>query len=201
MRSAIPRSWVSAVLTAEMCWLLAAAAPSVGWAAEAARAPRFNVRDLRGEEIDLDTLTARGPVLLDFWTTWCKPCLASLPELEAWHQAYGPQGLTVVGVSVDGPRSQAKVRPFAARMRLTYPIVIDRDDRLKQLYQVLAVPTAVLIDTSGAIARVRLGYRPGEGDELERAIRALLGEESSARSEEARTDADPDSSSGEASGP
>jgi len=137
-------------------------------------APRFTVHDVEGRTLDLGELLHRGPVLLDFWATWCAPCVQALPELEAWHRRYGPLGLTVVGVSVDGPRNFARVRPFVASRGLTYPIVLDRDGRLQQSYQVLAVPTAVLIDTAGAIVQVRVAYRPGEGAKLEDGIRALL---------------------------
>jgi peroxiredoxin len=137
-------------------------------------APRFTVHDVEGRTLDLAGLLRHGPVLLDFWATWCAPCVQSLPELEAWHRRYGPLGLTVVGVSVDGPRNFARVRPFVASRGLTYPIVLDRDGRLQQSYQVLAVPTAILIDTTGAIVQVRVAYRPGEGAKLEDGIRALL---------------------------
>jgi peroxiredoxin len=137
-------------------------------------APHFSVSDVEGRPLDLAELLHHGPVLLDFWATWCAPCVQSLPELEAWHRRYGPLGLTVVGVSVDGPRNFARVRPFVASRGLTYPIVLDRDGRLQQSYQVLAVPTAILIDTTGAIVQVRVAYRPGEGAKLEDGIRALL---------------------------
>jgi peroxiredoxin len=139
-----------------------------------ARAPAFTVQDVSGRKLALDELRRGGPVLLDFWATWCKPCLESLPELERLHRAYAERGLTVIGISVDGPRNHSKVRPFARRLGLTYPIAIDEDERIRHLYPVVALPTAVLIDTSGAIANVRLGYRPGEGEDLERRIEALL---------------------------
>ena len=137
-------------------------------------APRFTVQDVQGHTLDLAELLHHGPVLVDFWATWCVPCVQSLPELEALHRRYGPLGLTIVGVSVDGPRNFARVRPFVASRGLTYPIVLDRDGRLQQSYQVLAVPTAVLIDTAGTIVQVRVAYRPGEGAKLEDAVRALL---------------------------
>jgi peroxiredoxin len=137
-------------------------------------APRFTVQDVEGHRLDLAELLHKGPVLLDFWATWCAPCVQSLPELEAWHRRYGPLGLTVVGVSVDGPRNFARVRPFVASRGLSYAIVLDREGRLQQSYQVQAVPTAVLIDTAGSIVQVRVAYRPGEGVKFEDHIRALL---------------------------
>jgi peroxiredoxin len=139
-------------------------------------APRFKTKDLAGHPLDLDRLLHRGPVVLDFWATWCAPCIEALPELEGLHRRYGELGLTVIGVSVDGPRNFSRIRPFVASKGLHYPIVLDADGRLQQLYHVLAIPTAVLIDTTGSIVAVRVAYRPGEGDRFEDSVRVLLPE-------------------------
>jgi len=143
-------------------------------ALERSRAPALRVRAVTGETLSLEKLLAGGPVVLDFWATWCKPCLAELPELEALQRKYRERGLTVVGVSVDGPRNFAKVRPFAAKLGLTFPIVLDEDGRIQQLYQVRAMPTTIVIDTAGAIVTVREGYRPGDTRGLEAEITKLL---------------------------
>ena len=162
---------VSALLLTMMCAAFAFASER---APRPTPAPHFKVKDLTGRTLDLTKLTRRGPVLIDFWATWCKPCVEALPELQSLHHDYAERGLTVIGVSVDGPRNFAKVRPFAASMGLEYPIVLDTDGRLQQLYHVLAVPTAFLIDTTRTIVQVRVAYRPGEGAKLEDSIRALL---------------------------
>ncbi len=141
-------------------------------------APRFKARDLTGRVLDLSKLLHRGPIVLDFWATWCSPCVEALPELQALQRKYDDAGLTVIGVSVDGPRNFARVRPFTASMGLTYPIVLDSDGRLQQLYHVIAIPTAFVIDTTGTITYVRVAYRPGEGAKLEHGVRALLADSS-----------------------
>ncbi len=128
--------------------------------------------------LDLPALLARGPILLDFWATWCKPCIASLPEIEALHERHAARGLTVIGVSIDGPRNLARVRPFAQRLGLTYPIVFDGDGRLQELFNVRAVPTALLIGKHGKVIAIHEGYRPGEGDRLAKEIEALLAADS-----------------------
>ena len=138
-------------------------------------APDFRVRSVTGETLELSVVRARGPVLLDFWATWCRPCLAALPETESLHRRYGSRGLTVIGVSIDGPRNYTKVRPFAARLGLTYPIVLDPEGRLQESFGVIAVPTAILVDSTGTVALATQGYRPGEGARLEAAIERLLG--------------------------
>jgi peroxiredoxin len=149
-------------------------APAARGETPAPVAPGFRVRALDGAWIELDRLRRDGPVLIDFWATWCKPCVAALPEIEALHRRLGPRGLTVLGVSVDGPRNHARVRPFANRLGLTFPLVLDGDGDLQQRFQVRAVPTTVLVDRSGAIVHVRQGWRPGETEALERAAEALL---------------------------
>ena len=143
-------------------------------AAEPPLAPPFKVKSVTGETLDLAALRARGPVLLDFWATWCKPCVAALPEIDALHRRFAAQGLTVIGVSVDGPRNFPKVRPFARRLGLGFPIVLDEDGSLQRRFQAVAVPTSVLISAEGRMVRVTQGWRPGETADLERAIEALL---------------------------
>ncbi len=149
---------------------------SVSRAAELQRplAPRFRLESLSGAKLDLAELRKRGPVLVDFWATWCKPCLAAIPELDAIHRAYASRGLTVVGISTDGPRNFSKVRPFVARQGISYPIALDEDGDMQQKYQVRAMPMTVLIDTAGTIVQVTHGYRPGEGNRLRAAIEKLL---------------------------
>ena len=137
-------------------------------------APPFTLRTLEGAQLDLATLLERGPVLLDFWATWCKPCVTSLPEVDALSRVYGPRGLTVVGVSIDGPRNGARVRPFVSRLKLGYAIGLDEDGSLQQDYRVTAVPTALLIDRGGHIVLRRQGYLPGEGARLREALETLL---------------------------
>lgn len=134
----------------------------------------FRLRDLAGGTLDLETLRHRGPVLIEFWATWCGPCRAAFPELTALRDEFAGCGLTVIGVSTDGPRNAAKVRPFVARERLTFPIALDLDGRMQQLYQVNQLPTAVLIDTNGVIVASRVGFRAGD-TALRENVRALCG--------------------------
>ena len=140
---------------------------------ERSPAPGFEVRDVTGKRLRLADLLARGPVVLDFWATWCKPCVQALPELEAVHRKYGPRGVTVVGISVDSPRNFAKVRPFAQKLGLTFPVVLDHDGRLQQLFQVRGCPTTFVIAQDGTIVRARQGYLPGDIATTEAALDTL----------------------------
>jgi peroxiredoxin len=72
------------------------------------------------------------------------------------------------------PENFAKVRPFVAKLGITYPVTLDDDGTLQEKYQVRAMPTTVLIDQDGGIVKVVQGYRPGESQTLRAAIEALL---------------------------
>jgi peroxiredoxin len=133
-------------------------------------------RGVDGRSLELSALLEQGPVLLDFWATWCRPCERSLPATQALHERFGPRGLTVIGVSVDGPRNWARVRPFARRLGLTFPIAVDEDGSLAQRFRAVGVPTTVLIAGDGRIVRTRTGWIPGEDDSLAAAVVALLPE-------------------------
>ncbi len=137
-------------------------------------ASRFDVRSVEGKRVALDSLLVRGPVLLDFWATWCKPCVTSLPAVERLWRQHRDAGLTVVAVSIDGPRNFAKVRPFARGLGLTFPIVLDEDGSLARRFDVSVVPTSILIGRDGRIAHVQVGYVPGQEEALAKAILAQL---------------------------
>ncbi|NOT31999.1 MAG: TlpA family protein disulfide reductase [Planctomycetes bacterium] len=140
------------------------------------RAPAapFRARALTGETLDLGGLRARGPVVLDFWATWCQPCTQSLPEMEGVYRRLKERGVTVIGVSVDGPRNQARVHPFASKLGLSFPILFDAGGSLQRDYQVRAIPTTIVIDSAGAIVYAGEGWFPGETRKVEAILESLL---------------------------
>lgn len=109
--------------------------------------------------------------LVDFWATWCVPCVDALPALERLHQRRAPQGLSVVGVSID-VEGAAKVGPFLKKRRTppTYPILLDTGDAWKG-WGVKALPTLVLV-RDGQIVRQWSGKI--DLAQIEREIEGLL---------------------------
>ncbi len=114
-------------------------------AAQATEVPDFNLPAPNGERVKLSALLEKGPVILDFWATWCKPCIKGMPKLEKIHAEYAERGVTVLGVNEDGPRGQNRIRPFLKGRNITFPIAIDADGSVMKRMQVRALPTTLLI--------------------------------------------------------
>jgi peroxiredoxin len=138
------------------------------------KAPDFKLRSTEGETIQLQEVLKRGPVYLSFWTTWCKPCQKELPELDKIYQRYRDQGFTLLAISEDDQRTVSRVRPIIRSRKYTFPVLLDTDRRVGNLYGVRNYPTGILIAPDGTIRKVTIGYRKGDEKALEEAIRELL---------------------------
>jgi peroxiredoxin len=125
-----------------------------------ARAPGFRLPTLAGGERSLASW--RGQVVvLNFWATWCPPCVAEMPSLERLHRALGPEGLAVVTVSTD--ESQEAVEAFVRRHGLTLPVLRDPGGRVvARAYRVSRYPQTFVLDRHGLLLRHYEG--PAEWD-------------------------------------
>ncbi len=157
-----------------ICLFLAAAAASEtepkGQPSLAEVLESLSLPDLDGTEVELGTLLGGGPVILDFWATWCKPCLLAMPELQKLHADLAARGLRVVGINEDGPRNAPKVRPFLAASGYTFPVLLDLNREAQQRLHANALPTTIVLDKNGVVLHSSFGYRPGEYEKL----RALI---------------------------
>ncbi len=141
---------------------------------DAASAPDFNLRNLQGERVNLKTLLTKGPVLLDFWATYCKPCVKAMPKLQKIHEKYGKSGLTVLGINVDGPRGQNRVKPFLRARNVSFPIALDSDSGVMRRMQVNVLPTTLLITQNGEITLRQVGYNSKNAEALLAAVESLF---------------------------
>lgn len=119
---------------------------------------RFTSRDV-GDGAPAKTLADyRGEVvLLNIWATWCGPCRAEMPSIEALHQEFGPRGLRIVAVSVDDPGQQKAVRAFARELGLTFEILQDATHDIQKAYQTTGVPETFVLGRDGVIRKKIIG--------------------------------------------
>lgn len=142
---------------------------------EAAQATDFSLRSTEGRTVRLSDYLGKDVVLLSFWATWCQPCLGEMPELEKLHQRYKDQGLTIIGVSMDGPESIANVESTVRRYNISYPVLLDEETRVASIYDPTKdAPFTVIIGRSGRVVDSHLGYSPGDELKLEQQLKTLL---------------------------
>jgi peroxiredoxin len=141
------------------------------------KAPNFRAQDLDGDPVVLEELLGKGPILVDFWATWCKPCLKELPYVQRLHDELGERGLKVLAVTIDSPKSQSRVRPFIRSKKYDFTVVMDAgQDVFRKLQGKSTVPYVVVLDSEGFIRYRHTGYKPGDEKELERVVLELLEE-------------------------
>lgn len=158
--------------------------PSSGIAAGTV-APDFTLENLDGQKVTLYEILKNGPVLIDFWALWCKPCLQALPGTNQISMDYADKGVTVLTVNTDSPRSTAKVRSYVKSKEFSFQVLLDPNSDMLRLYRFRSIPQLFLINTDHSIAFSKLGYSPGhEKKVMEEIDKVLAGASAAAGSEE-----------------
>jgi thiol-disulfide isomerase/thioredoxin len=127
---------------------LSQAAPEVG-----SQAPDFELASSSGESIRLGSFLGK-PVLVNFWATWCAPCVLEMPNIQKYYEKY-PGAFAVIAVNAD--ESQVKVERFVKDMDLTFPAVLDPGSKVQALYRLRGYPTTYFIDSQGVVRFRHIG--------------------------------------------
>ncbi len=131
-------------------------------------APDFSVETLDGERLDLESLRGKV-VIVDFWASWCGPCLETVKYLRAIQKKYAAQPVVLLSISVDDDASAW--RAAIAEGKMAWRHSLDDSGRISKLFSVGPIPTTVVIDGEGIIRGRLVGYSESYGFELEDAVR------------------------------
>ena len=138
--------------------------------------PDFKLQDMNNKEVTLASLLNKGPVIIDFWASWCSPCKVSMPYLDALDAKY--DSLTVVMISIDAPKDISKAKSFFKSKQFNMIGLFDSDKALAKKLNVNNIPHTFIIDKTGEIVTSHVGFEPGTEREYEQTVRTLLHMES-----------------------
>jgi peroxiredoxin len=143
--------------------------------AEGASPPDFELSTLDGKTVRLSDHLGKDVVLLDFWATFCDPCLAAMPHLDELYKKNKDKGFVVLGISIDGPDSLGQVKTEVAKLGVTFPILLDQETRVVALYNPkTSAPYSVLIGRNGRVIAKKEGYTTGDSSALDRDVETAL---------------------------
>jgi peroxiredoxin len=135
-------------------------------------APSFTLQDLNGKPVSLSDFKGKV-IVLDFWATWCPPCVMEIPHFIELYEQYKDQGFAMVGISLDS-QGVSVVKSFVRKYQVNYPILMTDGQVDKAYGGITYIPTTFVIDSAGNIRQKYIGYQ--EKAVFETDIKALLAE-------------------------
>lgn len=115
----------------------------------------FSLQDLTGKTWTFAELRGKV-VLVNFWATWCPPCRKEMPDLESLYEKFGTQGLVILGISDETP---AKVEPFVHERKVTFPVLLDPDRKVNEMFIVEGIPKSFVYDRQGKLVTQSIDMR------------------------------------------
>jgi peroxiredoxin len=139
---------------------------------EPAAAPDFSLLSIDGQPVQLREF--KGKLLvLNFWATWCAPCLHEMPSMERLYQSFKATEFALLAVSMDR-QGEEVAQPYVNNLKLTFPVLLDRTQEVSRQYSVRGLPTTYLIDPDGLLIGVAIGARDWDRAEAKALIASLL---------------------------
>ncbi len=170
MNSMLSRTGLSLLL---LCFLSFTGANPVNAASLKGQAPNFTLKSLTGKNLKLSEM-AGNVVLINFWASWCGPCREEMPLLNDLHKKYEPLGFTVLGVNVEEDAKNA--RGFLKNFPVDFPVLLDNKNQVSKQYNVIAMPTTVVVDRDGNVRFLHKGYKPGDEAKYRKMVKKLVRE-------------------------
>lgn len=137
--------------------------------------PAINVKSLDGKTVSTSTFVNDGkPMIIDFWATWCKPCVAELSAISDVYEDWVKEtGVKLVAISIDDSRTMNSVAPYVAGKGWEFDVLIDPNSDFRRAMNVNNVPHTFLLDGNGKIVSQHNTYAPGDEEKLYEELKKL----------------------------
>ena len=136
--------------------------------------PKMSLKLLNGKLINISSFLENGPILINFWATWCAPCLKEMKFLDKFNKKYIDSGFQVVSINTDTPRSLSKVKSFVKSRGYSFNILLDPKSEYIRKAGGKVLPYLLLVNTDGTIFKRHMGYNPGDEITLEKEILEMI---------------------------
>lgn len=132
----------------------------------------FTLKDLNGNEVSLSDYKGKA-ILINFWATWCGPCIQEMPAIEKLYNIFKDKGFVVLAVSIDQGGIDI-VKSFVEKHHLTFPVLLDSSHKVWKEYNVTGIPASYLISPKGVVKGFAIGSREWDSDTAMELIRNLI---------------------------
>jgi peroxiredoxin len=133
----------------------------------------FTLRDINGKNYTLSENIGRGPIIINFWATWCLPCYGEMKELKRLYNSYAHTNLQILSISIDDVKTLSKVKVTVRANKYPFTVLLDSNQSVYKKYQLSGVPQIFLIDKNGFILYSHKGYKKGDEKKLEEKLQAI----------------------------
>jgi len=132
----------------------------------------FTLTDANNNEVKLSDHLGKGIVILDFWATWCQPCMKLLPEMDKIQSEF--EDVTILAINVDTPRLLNKAKAQVRSQKYSFLTLFDTNQTVMKRFQVTTIPHTFILDSTGKILFEHTGYSKGDEVELREKILSFL---------------------------
>ena len=136
--------------------------------------PVSSLKNLKGKSIEVMSYLEDGPILINFWATWCAPCIKEMKYLDKFNKIYSDSGFQVVSINTDTPRSLSKVKSFVKARGYSFNILLDPKSAYLRKAGGSVLPYILLVNKDGTIFKRHMGYSPGDEISLEKEILEMI---------------------------
>jgi thiol-disulfide isomerase/thioredoxin len=137
-------------------------------------APEFQVRLFDDKIVSVEDIQ-NNITVIDFWATWCKPCLAEIPDFNALYREYKSKGINLLGLAIDSGKEE-KVREAAKRFNIEYPAAAPTKEEIHTIGKIRAFPTTWVVGPDGEILKEFVGVVSGKQEAIREIVDGLLAE-------------------------
>ncbi len=142
-----------------------------------AQVPSVQIKTIEGKPFNTKNIKSDGPFIIDFWATWCKPCVKELNAIsDEYEDLVNETGLKIYAVSVDNARTSARVAPFVNTNEWEYEVLLDPNSDFKRAMNVVNVPHVFVYNKKGELVEQHTSYNEGDEEHLFELIKKLAKE-------------------------